>query len=181
MSIIPTYYRPYCLQEKTRIPACGVVVRERSVIIKRKEKRKRKKRSRLEVIRDIRNKVNIIIFLLSSFAGKERKKRLGGSAVLCSVKHIFLSIRLRLWLQQQLRVFFCQAKTEVRHVNRHIQYEYQPLLTGLLACLLACPTGYLPSMLGIHCISSSSREIQRRNEWNNVPSLSPKSDFDFRI
>lgn len=44
----PTY-TSYCLQEKPRIPACGVVVRERSVI-KRNERKKEKKKKRKDLV-----------------------------------------------------------------------------------------------------------------------------------
>lgn len=72
-------------KEKTRIPACGVVLYMEvgSHQTKEKEKKKKKKRrSRLKEIRDIRNKHHLPPPVLVRGKGKE-KNRLVGSAVQC--------------------------------------------------------------------------------------------------
>lgn len=128
---------------------------------KKKEKEEKKKRSRLKEIRDIRNKVNMNLPPPVLVRGKGKGKKIGLEAVQRQT-HLPLDSPSSL-VTTTTSFFLCQAKTEVRHVNRHIQYEYQPLLTCLLACLLACLSGWLPTFYvrySIHCISLYSREIE---------------------
>lgn len=112
MSIIPTYIRPYCLQEKPRIPACGVVLYMEVGNHQTKGKRKKKKEKisfRIYTGYTKYLNMNLPPPVLVRGKGKERKET-GLEAVLCCA--VSPSV-FRKRLQQQLR-FFSFAKQKPR-------------------------------------------------------------------